>query len=343
MMRSFTSSSPGVVGVEHGSGGDEVVVVGRAPPPRDLEHGVEPRADPARLLTLLAGSFEAVDLLGDGLAHGLGHAVTQRVEAGAVLGDHIVVAVAELALDGGELAPKHGLPLGAIELVADLAVDAPDHLGLDCRLFRPFGGEREPAVDLGRLEQLEPTVVGELGPPGDGVGEGAGVDHVVEQPGHAAAADGGEQAGGGGAVRRGELPGGLGGWGDLDLADRHEQGAVVGEAALAHVDPGEAAHDHTRCAVGERSSLLDAGEGADRGARAVVAGHQHDMLVDIDGGGRGPPGLVGLEPDGHHHLGQDDSGGRNEGQAAGVGGGGGHGISLMVGGAMGSRQDATIT
>src|SRR4029078_2743032 len=43
-----------VVGVEHAARLDEVALLGRVHAPRDLEHRVEPRADPAVLGVLLA-------------------------------------------------------------------------------------------------------------------------------------------------------------------------------------------------------------------------------------------------------------------------------------------------
>ena len=52
-----------VVGVEDLAGPDDVVVVVGALVPRQLEHGVEPGADPGRLGALVAGALELVDLL----------------------------------------------------------------------------------------------------------------------------------------------------------------------------------------------------------------------------------------------------------------------------------------
>ena len=63
----------GVVGVEDARGPREVVaLVGRRVPHGQLEHAVEPGADPALLGALAAGALEPVELLLDRLAHLLG-------------------------------------------------------------------------------------------------------------------------------------------------------------------------------------------------------------------------------------------------------------------------------
>ena len=65
----------GVVGVEHGAGVGQVEVVVGALAPRQLEHGVEPRADPAVLHGLRVGALEPADLALDGRAHVVGRAL----------------------------------------------------------------------------------------------------------------------------------------------------------------------------------------------------------------------------------------------------------------------------
>ena len=84
----------GVVLIEDAARLGEVEVVLGAHVPRDLEHPVEVRADPAVLGVLLAGPLEAVELALDLRAHVLGHA--RVLEALAVAGGDVVAALTEL-------------------------------------------------------------------------------------------------------------------------------------------------------------------------------------------------------------------------------------------------------
>ena len=59
-------------------------------------------------------------------------------------------------------------------------------------------------------------------------------------------------------------------------------------------------------AVGQRAAVLDAGHGAHPGVAAVDAGHQQ-QAARRSRPRRPRPGLVGLEGDGDHHLGQHDA------------------------------------
>src|SRR5436190_1983783 len=77
----------------------ERVVGARAP--RQLEHGVEPRADPSLLRALVTRSLEAIELTRRGLAHRVGQLALG--DARAVLLDHVAVAFAELLADRVEL------------------------------------------------------------------------------------------------------------------------------------------------------------------------------------------------------------------------------------------------
>ena len=71
-MRSFTSARPSWSASKNARRlGDVEPVLGLGAP-GDLEHGVEPRADPARLGALVAGALELVDLALDRLADVLG-------------------------------------------------------------------------------------------------------------------------------------------------------------------------------------------------------------------------------------------------------------------------------
>ena len=63
---------PVVVGLEDARRLGDVETVLRLDAPGELEHGVEPGTDPARLGALVAGALQLVDLALDSLAHVLG-------------------------------------------------------------------------------------------------------------------------------------------------------------------------------------------------------------------------------------------------------------------------------
>ena len=74
---------PVVVGLEDARRLGDVEPVLGLDAPRDLEHGVEPRADPARLRALVARALELVDLALDGLADVLGQLGAPRAWPGS--------------------------------------------------------------------------------------------------------------------------------------------------------------------------------------------------------------------------------------------------------------------
>ncbi len=320
---------PVVVLVEDLLGRGEVDGVVAAHAPRQLEHAVQPGADPALLGRLRAGALEAVDLLGDEVVGRLRD--VERVEPGAVLADDVAVVLAQLLADRGQLLAQQVLALLAVDALGDVVAD---RLG-DLQLGEVLAGPRQDELDAvghrDRGQHLAPAVLVEVGPRDDPVGERARLRRRAEQLGQPARAaqlgdrlehDAQLAAEGLDAGRR---PG---------VADDLDVG--VGRPALGRVDGGDAgprldAHDRHRL-PGRKGA--DVGHLGDDAERAVV-GAQHDPPV-----GRGAPGLdrpaqlVAAEGEGDHRAGQHGGGKvgqreADEGAGGGVGGevGGGSAIT----------------
>ena len=92
---------PVVVGVEDLAGRLQVGGVLGRDVPRQVQHGVQPGADPAALGALLAGAFQLADLAQRGLAHLLGQ--VGGLDAGPVVVGPVGFALAELLADRGQL------------------------------------------------------------------------------------------------------------------------------------------------------------------------------------------------------------------------------------------------
>ena len=125
--------------------------------PGELEHGVEPGADPARLGALVAGALELVDLALDGLADVLGQVT--RLELGpVVVGVGVVAVVAELPellADGIELAAQQELALRLLHALFDVGLDLLAQRQVGQRVAGPAEDEAQPRFDVERLEHLD--------------------------------------------------------------------------------------------------------------------------------------------------------------------------------------------
>ena len=155
-MRSFTSFEPVVVGLEDPRRLHDVETVLGLDAPGQLEHGVEPRADPARLRALVAGALELVDLALDGLADMLGKVT--RLELGPIVVGVGVVAVAQLAellADRIELAAQQELALRLLHALFDVGLDLLAQREVGERVAGPAEDEAEPRLDVERLEHLD--------------------------------------------------------------------------------------------------------------------------------------------------------------------------------------------
>ena len=168
-----------VVGVQHLAGaGDVVAVVGRARP-RQLEHGVEPGADPGGLGVLLAGPLELVDLPEQRLAHVVGH--LGGLHPAAVVVGALGLALAELLADRRELLAEQELALGLLHPLADVLADLVGDLGLGEVVAGPGDDRLEPLLDVRGLQQLALLLVGEVRRVAGRVRDRAGVAHLVDR------------------------------------------------------------------------------------------------------------------------------------------------------------------
>ena len=118
---------------------------------------------------LCAGVLETIDLLGDCVAHSLAH--VEGVELRAVLIDDVVIALAELLADRGELLPEQVLTVLLVDALGDVGAD---RFG-DTQLGEVFLCPRLDQLDASRRidgVQHGKTLVGvEVGPGCDPVGE----------------------------------------------------------------------------------------------------------------------------------------------------------------------------
>src|SRR5688572_16761795 len=110
----------GVVGTQYAAGFAAVESAFAAVTSWQLDHGVEPRADPTMLRTLFRGAFQAIDLTLDRAANGVGKLAL--VQPPAVLVDRAVVAVVtELLADGSELLAQQEFPLRLLHAFGHVA------------------------------------------------------------------------------------------------------------------------------------------------------------------------------------------------------------------------------
>ena len=142
-----------VVGVEDGARRGDVGAVRRPRRPRQLEHGVEPGADPAGLRALVAASLELADLAQRRLAHLVGQ--VGLLDPGAVVVGAVRLVLAELLADRGELLAQQELPLALLHALADVVADLLGHLELGQVAAAPLDQLLQPLVDVGVAEQPE--------------------------------------------------------------------------------------------------------------------------------------------------------------------------------------------
>ncbi len=168
-----------MVGVEDLLRRGEVDGVVAADAPRQLEDAVQPRADPALLRRLGAGALQAVDLLGDEVARRVGG--LERLQLRAVLADDVVVALAELLADGGQLLAQQELALLLVDALGDVVADGLGDLQLGEVLAGPRQHELDALGDVDGGQHVTAGILVELGPRGDAVGQGTGVEPGAQQ------------------------------------------------------------------------------------------------------------------------------------------------------------------
>ncbi len=275
----------GVVGVEHGPGAGDVVVVLGAVVPGDVEHGVEPGADPAGLGRLVGGPLQLVDLLEGCLAHLLrqvGGLHPDPVVLLLGLGG-VAVELLELLAHGGELLAQQELALLLLHALLDVLADRLGDVELGEVVARPLDQLGQPVGRVGGLQQLDLLrrgqprgVAGAVGQHGRVVDLVDLVDHL---PGAALLQDGGGQD----LVLLGQLLGALAHGDGVDGVGLDPQrGAGTGRAG-AHPDPVDAAHDGGGLASREPPDLLDDGLNADRAVAAVDPGNEKDPWLVATG------------------------------------------------------------
>ena len=294
---------PVVVRVEHFAGAGEVGDVLGRDAPGQLEHGVQPGADPGCLGALVAGPLELVDLAEQGLAHGVGDVGLLDpgpVVVGLPLRQRL--ALSQFFADRGELLAEQELALALLHALADVLADLVGDLLLGEVLTGPLDEAGQPLLDVGSLEKLALAVDREVRRVAGRVRDAARVAHlghrVDDLPGLTALEDRDDES----LVLLGELTGvlrhvlvdGV----DLDpegrAGARHAAADAAALLGLQHRGRGPAA---------EPADPLDAGDDAVR--RVAVLEPRGDEQPAVAAGARGVDrGLGGLvELDRHDHPG----------------------------------------
>ncbi len=173
-----------VIGVEDGARFGHVELVFGDLAPRELEHAVEPGADPALLGALPVAALEPIDLAVDLRAHLLRQ--RQLGGLGAVVVGRLVVTVAELLADGGHLLAQQEVTLRLVHPLGNVVADALGHHQLGQRLAGPLEHELQPFVDVDCLEDPDLRIDVLIGPRRHRVGQRSGVEHRAEDLGQPA-------------------------------------------------------------------------------------------------------------------------------------------------------------
>ena len=150
-----------MVGVEDLARRHDVGAVDGLLVPGQVEHGVEPGADPAGLGALVGRPFQLADLAQRRLAHLLGQ--VRRLDAAAEVVGAVRLVLAEFLADRGELLAQQELALRLVHAVADVVADLVGHLELGEVLAGPLGDAFEPGRHIGRLEQVALLLQGQVG------------------------------------------------------------------------------------------------------------------------------------------------------------------------------------
>ena len=196
---------------------------------------------------------------------------------------------------------------------ADVAADLVLQLELGEDLLGPVQDLLQALLDVERLEDLDLLLDRQVGRVPGRVGDLPDVRDASEELrhlGHAAGLDDRLERR---LVLVGELTGALGR--DLGVRpglDLHPRG--LAGAGHARADDG-ADHppDHQGLeTAGEAAHVLDLRNGADLRVSVADPGHEQQLAVRGLGGGYRPPGLIGLDREGHDHPGQHNA--RGQGQ-----------------------------
>ena len=293
-----------VVGVEHGSGSRDVGAVDGALVPRQVEHGVQPGADPTGLRALVARPFELADLAQGGLAH----LVRQRrsLDAGAVVVGTVRVVLTEFLAYRRQLLAQQELALALVHALAHVVADLLADLQLGEVLAGPADDQIQALLDVGRLEQFALVLGGQVRRVAGQVGEfgrvGDPLHRVDHLPRVAALQDGDDQP----LVLGGEFAGAGRRLGFVDRRGLDPQRRTRPADTGSDPGPGAGAQHRRGFTVGQSADLLDLG---DRAVDGVTVGKSWRDEQRAVGPGAGrvdhrPGGVVQL--DGHDHARQDD-------------------------------------
>ena len=305
----------GVVRVQDGPGRADVVgVVGRGVP-RDLQHRVQPGADPAALGRLVGAALQLVGLLERRLLDLLGQ--VRGLDPGLVvvfLGARLAVQLRQLLADGRELLAQQELALLLLHALAHVVLDGLGHVQLGQRVAGPADQPLQALLGVDGLQQLVALLELEVRGVARAVGQrrrlGDVLQHVDDLPRAALLQDRRGDA----AVLTGQLLGAL------------ARGRLVHDRALdpqrragshgpgADLHPGQPADHRGGLAAGQPAGLLDHAERADRGVLAADPGHQQQLGLGVAGpGSRHPSCLYGRADLGVINLHRDHHGGQHDG------------------------------
>ena len=299
-----------VVGVEDGLGGAEVERVVGADAPRQLEHAVEPRADPALLGRLGARALQPVDLLVDEVLGDCRPAL-ERLQLGAVLADDVVVALAELLADGRQLLAQQVLALLLVDALGDVVADRSRRPA--ARPGAPWptparASTRSPTST--RAEHLAAALLGQVGPADDGVGQRAGLEAGAQDLGEAAGARAARRSARGCRAARGRCPRRAASGGGRAGPRRRRRSAPRSDVWTAVMR----ARDST-CTMATGSPVGSepmSGTWATTPSLTVTGTQQHPAVTGATGRLDGAAGLIGHEGERDDRPGQD--GGRQLGE-----------------------------
>ena len=261
---------PVVIGVEDLACGLEVGRVLGPGVPRQVEHGVQPGADPAAFGALVAGAFQLPDLAQRGLAD----LVRQvgRLDTGPVIVGALGFPLAQLLADRVELLAQQELFLLLFHALADVFGDLVVDLDFGQLVAGPVDQRRQPFGDIFGLQQLALLHVGQIRRVTGHVGQGRGVDqlvdHVDELPGLAALQHCQQQL----LVFACELADVVTGFGIGDLGHLDPQRSPWPAGAGADVGPPLTTHDRRGAAAGYPADLHDRREHAVRRVAVLEPG-----------------------------------------------------------------------
>ena len=271
-----------VIRVEDLARARDVVGVVAALVPRDLQHRVQPGADPAALWRLVRGPLQLGRFLERGLAHLLGQ--VRGLDPGLVvlfLGARLAVQLGQFLADGGQLLAEQELALLLLHALADIVLDRLRDVQLGQLVPGPPGQQLEPLLRVDGLQQLLTLLQGQVAGVSGAVGQsrrvGDPLQHVHDLPRAPLLQDRGGQS----AVLTGQFLGAGAGRRLVHHRALNPQGRAG--ARRAHPDPhaGQAADHGGGLTTREPPGLLDGTERAQRRVLAIQPGHEQHMRGGI--------------------------------------------------------------